>query len=202
MNWVEMIGYAGSALVLISMLMKSVVRLRVINLAGSLIFSVYALIIRSYPTAVMNIALVGINVYHLLHLSRPTRHFDVYEDSPGSAWVRKLLAMYAADIAAFFPEFRPDELPQGEARVFVVLEGSEAAGLLIGRKTGDGLAVDLDYSTPVYRDCSVGRALYAALPGFGVRSLTLDRVPESHKPYAKRMGFELREDGSARLKLS
>ena len=42
----ELIGYFGSALVVISMLMTSVVRLRIINLIGSVIFTCYALIIR------------------------------------------------------------------------------------------------------------------------------------------------------------
>ena len=60
---IELIGYFGSALVLVSMLMTSVVRLRLINLTGSVIFAVYALIIRSYPTALMNIALAGINIF-------------------------------------------------------------------------------------------------------------------------------------------
>ena len=64
----EIIGYTGSALVVISMLMTSIIRLRVINLIGSLIFTVYALLIRSYPTAAMNVFLVGINVWHLIHL--------------------------------------------------------------------------------------------------------------------------------------
>ena len=40
---VEIIGYIGSALVLVSMLMTSVVRLRIINLIGSVIFAGYAL---------------------------------------------------------------------------------------------------------------------------------------------------------------
>ncbi len=62
---IEIIGYIGSALVLVSMLMTSVVRLRIINLIGSVIFAGYALAIRSYPTAIMNICLAGINAYHL-----------------------------------------------------------------------------------------------------------------------------------------
>ena len=40
---IEMIGYLGSILVLISMLMSSVIKLRVINTIGSGIFCVYAL---------------------------------------------------------------------------------------------------------------------------------------------------------------
>ena len=58
---IEMIGYLGSVLVLISFLMSSVVKLRVINAVGSLVFAGYALIIHSYPTALMNFCLVGIS---------------------------------------------------------------------------------------------------------------------------------------------
>ena len=47
----ELVGYFASLLVLISLLMTSVVKLRVINMIGSLIFAVYALLICSYPTA-------------------------------------------------------------------------------------------------------------------------------------------------------
>ena len=42
---IEAVGYLGSALVLVSFLMSSVVKLRVVNTAGSLIFALYALII-------------------------------------------------------------------------------------------------------------------------------------------------------------
>ena len=67
---IEMIGYLGSILVLVSMLMSSVVKLRVINTIGSGIFAAYALMIHSYPTALMNGALVGINIYNLVKLNQ------------------------------------------------------------------------------------------------------------------------------------
>ncbi|NBH81388.1 hypothetical protein D7X88_00395 [bacterium C-53] len=67
---VEMIGYFASFLILVSFLMTSVVKLRIVNSAGALIFAVYALIIRSYPTAVMNLCLVGINMYYLYKLMK------------------------------------------------------------------------------------------------------------------------------------
>ena len=54
----ELVGYVGSGLVIVSMLMTSVARLRVINMIGSAIFTVYALLIHSYPTALMNLFLV------------------------------------------------------------------------------------------------------------------------------------------------
>ncbi|MBQ5897462.1 MAG: hypothetical protein IIW81_03245 [Oscillospiraceae bacterium] len=39
---IELIGYLGSILVLVSMLMSSVVKLRIINTVGSIIFTFYA----------------------------------------------------------------------------------------------------------------------------------------------------------------
>ena len=67
---IELVGYLGSVLVVVSMLMTSVVRLRVINSVGAGIFTVYALIIQSYPTALMNFCLVVINIYNLIRISR------------------------------------------------------------------------------------------------------------------------------------
>ena len=67
---IELFGYLGSFLVLISFLMTSVVKLRVINTIGSLIFMTYAVIIKSYPTAVMNFCLVLINLHYLWKMSK------------------------------------------------------------------------------------------------------------------------------------
>ena len=67
---IEMIGYLGSVLVVVAMLMTSVVKLRIINMIGASLFAVYALIIRSYPTALTNICLVVINIYNLMKLMK------------------------------------------------------------------------------------------------------------------------------------
>ena len=64
----EIIGYIGTAFVLLSFLMTSVVRLRVLNTIGSLVSLVYLLIRHAYPTAFMNAALVVINVIHLARM--------------------------------------------------------------------------------------------------------------------------------------
>ena len=66
----ELVGYFASLLVLVSLLMTSVVKLRVINMIGSFIFAVYALFISSYPTAVMNFCLVGVNIYFLIKMAK------------------------------------------------------------------------------------------------------------------------------------
>lgn len=67
---IEMIGYLGSILVVVSILMTSIVKLRIVNMLGSSISMVYALMIQSYPIAFMNLCLVIINIYNLMKLRK------------------------------------------------------------------------------------------------------------------------------------
>ena len=76
----ELIGYLGSLLVIVSMLMTSVVKLRVINTVGSVIFCGYALAIHSYPTAAMQVCLIIINIINLYKLHIPFLYYSAYKD--------------------------------------------------------------------------------------------------------------------------
>lgn len=190
---IEMIGYLGSALVLVSFLMASVVKLRVINSVGGLIFAVYALLIRSYPTALMNFCLVGINLYYLARLRHPDRQYTLIEERKDSSMLRAFLGHYAEDIASCFPGIRADA---EEADVICfVCHNMTPAGILLGkRREGGVLEILLDYSTPEYRDCSVGKYLYSRLPELQVDSLVFSREPGKHEAYLKKMGFERKND--------
>lgn len=188
--WIELFGYLGSALVVVSMLMSSVIRLRVINTIGSVIFAIYALIIHSYPTALMNFFLVGINIYQLIRLNSHAKHYDIFEEKTWDGYLAYFLNYYRSDIVTFFPMFSPDKLEREGTRVFCVCCDREVAGLLIGVQEGDTLSVLLDYSTPVYRDCSVGQYLYGRLPEYGIVHLTYSENNKNHVGYLQKMGFE------------
>lgn len=191
---IEMIGYLGSALVVVSMLMSSVIKLRVINTVGSAIFTVYALIIHSYPTALMNACLIGINICNLVKLTRKDKSYDLVECAPGDGLLRYLLDHYASDIRTYFPGFSPDS---GADRAYLVCCGGEPAGVLLGTDKGQGiLQVLLDYSTPTYRDCSIGAYLYANLGPRGVRTLVYaEQESQAHADYLTKMGF-VKQDGA------
>ena len=62
----EIIGYVGSALVLLSFLMSSVLKLRIINSIGSLASLIYGLLVHTYPTVIMNGALLIINIVFII----------------------------------------------------------------------------------------------------------------------------------------
>lgn len=195
-----MIGYLGSALAVVSMLMSSVIRLRVLNTTGSRIFAAYALMIHSCPTAMMNVLLIGINVYNLIKLTQKDRSYDLVEGAQGEGLLRYLLDYYREGVRAYFPDFLADS---GADRVYIVCCNGNPAGVLLGTDGGQGtLQVLLDYSTPTCRDCSIGAYLYSKLPLKGVHTLAFaGKETRAHAAYLTKMGF-VKENGVYMKRLS
>ena len=190
---IELIGYLGSALVVVSMLMASVVKLRVVNTVGSAIFMGYALVIGSYPTAVMNFFLIAINVYHLVRLFRSHKEYDLVAASPDDGFVKYFLDKYRADIAAHFPGFT--EKDARTDHVLLVCCSGDPAGIFLADDAGNGdLNVLLDYAVPAYRDTSAGRFLYARLKEKGYRRLIAMGDAKKHRDYLTHVGFKQEGD--------
>lgn len=74
-NWLEWLGYLASLIVLISLLMNSIIKLRWINLLGSSIFSLYGFLIGALPVGFMNLGIVLINIYHLVKIYHSKEYF-------------------------------------------------------------------------------------------------------------------------------
>ena len=75
---IELIGIVSTVLILFSMLFKTTtlkgdIRMRVLNLAGSAVFVVYGCLLPAISTAVLNGALVIVNIYHLVMLVRENK---------------------------------------------------------------------------------------------------------------------------------
>ena len=185
----EVFGYIGSALVVISLLMASVVKLRIINTIGSVISGTYALIIGSFPLALMNISLIIINLYYLYKLLRTKQEFEIVKSCGNDNMVKYFVERNMKDIGVFFPcvEFNNSN---EEAAYMVCCDGNPV-GILMGKDLGNGVMdVLVDYSVPAYRDCSVGAYLYAHLKEFGVKKLLFTQnKTEAHTDYLTKMGF-------------
>ena len=198
---IELFGYLGSALVVVSMLMTSVVKLRIINLTGSIIFAIYALIIKSYPTAFMNFFLVGINIYHLMKLRNTHKYFELVEADGNDGYLKFFLDRYEDDIRVFFPDY-PAGIQDCETVYEVCCDGA-VAGVMMGKEQdGKALEMVLDYSTPTCRDCSVGTFLYGKLGELGYQTLRVREANDKHAPYLQKMGFEKNLQGIWEKRLS
>lgn len=190
--WFEMVGYLGSVLVAISLMMESLWRLRIINLVGASFFTVYGVLIGAIPVAVLNALIVGIDVYYLWQMWRQKDYFHLLEVSHDSRYLKNFVEFYRKEIEEFFPSylFKPKE---DQLAVFV-LRNMVPAGLLIVRPRGSDADIFLDFVIPGYRDFRAGRFLFDESADYfhrrGIQRFVSDAGNARHESYLKRMGFQ------------
>ncbi len=186
---IECVGYLGSLLVVVSMLMTSVKKLRIVNTIGSIIFTTYALIIHSYPTAFMNFCLIIINIVQLKKLGSQGKHYQLVKVNAGEGMVKYLTEYYLSDITNFFPTIALDVASDCD-QAYIISCDTFPAGILLGNETDPGtITVIIDYATPAYRDSSVGKFLYDKLPEYGINRLVFPGKSRDHEDYLLKMGF-------------
>lgn len=196
----QLLGYAASILIAVSLLMRSIVRLRVINMLGAATFSVYGFLIGAYPVGILNMMTTAINVVQLARLQRRREIFRTLEIRPDSPYLRYFLDFQADDIRHFFPRFRYDvDSPEPGRLVVLVLRDLVPAGMLLGTIHGDRLDVQLDYVVPQFRDLKVGRFLFKDEIDFfrsrGIREIVSPADTPEHVRYLERVGFTCGSDG-------
>ncbi|HEU0052407.1 MAG TPA: hypothetical protein VFQ39_04485 [Longimicrobium sp.] len=188
----ELVGYAASALVVVSLMMSSLLKLRVVNLVGSATFALYGLLIHAYPVAATNGFIVLINLYYLRQMLRTREFFRVLPVRPHSEYLRYFLEFYAEDVQRFQPAFR--YAPEEGHLTFFVLRDATPAGLFIGEARDGSLCVLLDYVIPQYRDFKTGSFLFNEQAGFfrerGIREILSPAGSPAQATYLRRMGFE------------
>lgn len=195
MTWIEIIGYAASLLVAVSLSMKSLARLRALNLLGSLAFSVYGLVLGIYPVMVVNAYIAVINVVFLLRM-QPGRSEAFSLLAIGRAdngYLRRFLEFHAADIARFFPDFDPDRLVA--SRVVFILRDMLPVGLVMGHRDDRwNLVVDLDYVIPSHRDFRCAEYFYRAwrtvMDDDGIEGFLAHSEVDAHSNYLKKLNFQ------------
>jgi hypothetical protein len=188
----ELVGYLASVLIVVSLLMSSVYRLRVINLIGAAVFTVYGLLIGSIPVVLTNGVIVLIDVYYLAQMARSRTqgdYFEVVAVPTESPLLARFLAFHGADARRFQPEF--DGLRDDHA-AWMVLRNAMAVGVVLARLDGEVATIDLDYVAPAYRDQRAGTRFYTT-PGLfaphGIRRLRSVATVAAHRRYLEAMGF-------------
>lgn len=205
-SWLPFLGYVASMLIATSLLMRSIVRLRAINLAGAATFSVYGFLIGAYPVGILNLMTATINVVQLIRLQRRREIFRILDIRPNAPYLHYFLDFQSDDIHRFFPNFEYD--PQegdGTRLALLVLRDLVPAGVVLGVVRGGRLDVDLDYVVPQYRDLKVGRFLFvdeaAYFRGLGIREIVSPADTKAHAKYLVRIGFRPVEGNRYRLAL-
>ncbi|SMO41232.1 hypothetical protein SAMN06265379_101617 [Saccharicrinis carchari] len=195
----EWIGYAASLMIAISITMSSIVKFRILNLIGALIFSLYGFLIGALPVGFMNLFIAFVDLYFLIQIFKTKEAFEILEVRPNDNYLARYLQFNEREIQRFFPGFTYN--PEWNDLSFFVLRDMQVAGLFLAHRQADNvLRVRLDYVGPKYRDFKNGRYIYSRLRKYfsehGITMVLADAGSKNHLKYLKKIGFEEQPDGS------
>jgi len=192
----SIIGWGGSALVVLSLLQTRILRLRVLNLVGCVILVGFNAVVGVWPMVGMNAVLAVINVVHLWRLLRhrhDEKEYQVLQVDESDEYLGYILDRHQKEITRFNPGFTPGT----SQYAFLVQHGDRTVGVVLAHDAGDSRAqIDLDYAVPKYRDFTPGEFVYRRSDVFtdrGFRQVLASPRMRDSTPYLKNLGF--RRDG-------
>ena len=189
----ELFGYAASALIAVSLMMSSLLRLRLFNLAGALMFAVYGMLIHAYPVAGLNGIIVLVNCYHLTRMLRAKGFFQLLPLTPESVYLPYFLKFHEQEIRQILPDFQYQ--PATNHLTLFILRDCAPVGVFIAEKRPGGvLHVVLDFVIPGYRDLKLGRFLFGDQAEFfrqqGFKEIVIAPRTRQFRAYLAKVGFQ------------
>lgn len=194
MDYVQIIGYLGSALIAISLSMKNIYYLRRINLLGASTFAFYGLMMNAIPVFLLNSYIALIDIYYLIETKRKKEYFSLLQIGKGEcSLLSKFLNFYIQDIKLFFPNFEAEIIDKDKS--FFILRNLIPVGLFVYRELAeDEILIELDYAIPDYRDLKNARFVYFAQSNHfkakGYKTIRAITNVDKHKKYLIKIGFK------------
>lgn len=200
----EVIGWLGSAVLVISLLQTRVMRFRVLNTISCVVLIGYNAAVEVWPMAAMNVVLVAINLWVIARLLRrrhDPRAYDAVPIGVDEPYLRHLLDRHAHDISAFNPDL-PKDVTGSADHAFLVSTDDQLVGVVLSRAGGapDEQQVVLDYVLPPFRDFTPGEFVFRPDGPFaelGVRRLVASPGMAASEKYLRTVGFV--EEGDRRV---
>ncbi|WBW97269.1 GNAT family N-acetyltransferase [Oceanirhabdus sp. W0125-5] len=198
-NWLEWLGYLASLIVLISLLMSSILKLRWINLAGSCMFSLYGFLIGALPVGFMNLGIASINIYYLVKIYSTKEFFKILPTEGNSQYFNYFLDFYKTEIEKYSDKSQFNI--SNYDVIFYILRNMVPAGLFIGsRYNEDTLNIELDFVIPQYRDFKIGTHVFEHNKQYfmdkGYSKFISFSSKNEHIKYLKKMGFKESEENN------
>ena len=191
--WIEYFGTLASVVVAVSLTMKNIRRLRIINGVGAAGFAAYGALIGAWPVLALNAFILVVDIWFLARMRNDDARFDYLEvNGLQSVYVRKFIDFHLADIRTFQPEFDPGDT-EG-VKGCIILRDIRPVSVILYRTVGEGEArMLLDYSVPSHRDFLNARYFFdyvrrKVMPE-DVARLTTGGGSRVHRHYLERIGF-------------
>jgi len=192
-EYYQIIGYSGSLLIGVSLMMKNIRHLRKVNLFGAATFATYGLLVGAYPVLILNSFITIVDIYYLVQMNRKKELFSLMPVLDNRhLFLNKFLDHYSKDIHRFFPSCSREEIDT--AHCYFILRNLLPVGLFIYKELSpEKIEVLIDYAIPDYRDMKNARFIYDAESDFlkekGYKEISAVSTVPKHRRYLLNVGF-------------
>lgn len=188
-TYVEIIGNTAGVIVLVSLLMRSLVKLRWINLLGALIFCCYGLLVNAPAIVITNLGISIIDIWFLYKMSTVRDNFKLVVAELNSGYYNHFIKSNTDDIKLFFGDFTVAKSDS----IYFVLSNGIVAGLLVGRIKNKNFHILIDYVLPEYRDFKLGKYFLEENLSFfkqmGIDNLYAKPFSDKYRNYLIQLNF-------------
>lgn len=184
--YLEIFGYIGTLLVILSMAMRSVKKLRIFNICGSFISMIYAAECNTWPIVIMNATLIVINFYHLMRSKHRSRCAECVQVSLTDRATSYFLTFFENGIKESFPSYIYQSNIDAEAHIVYIED--KVAGILIGKCEGDAFMADMYYVIKKFRYLS-DKTVIATLAEREIKRISVPCENTDVQRYFEKMGY-------------
>ncbi len=188
----EWIGYIASAIVLVSLLMSSIKKLRWINLFGALLFGAYGFMIGSIPTGLMNLGIVVIDIYFLYRMYLSKEYLRILPIEEDTEYLKYFLDFYKKDISKF-QDLEKLDISKSIIKLYLLRNMNPAGVFVCDEYDNHTLEIVFDYVIPLFRDFKIGSFVFGKQKLYflskGYNRFVVFTESKEHIKYLKKMGF-------------
>lgn len=188
----ELVGYIASTIIVISMMISSLVGLRIVNSLGAVLFAVYGILIDAYPVSVLNTLVVIINIYQLYRLNCLNKSLKIIQIPATSEYLDNFLEFHKNDLSRY-SQLSKKTLSEIDTCI-LTLRKTNLVGVVLG-KTDENhrLNVTLDYVEPQYHGVKIRQHLYVLNKQYfkdkGFTSIVVSNINKTHAFNLRQVGF-------------
>ncbi len=139
--YLEIFGYFGTALVIVSMMMTSMLKFRIINMCGGTISLVYAILVNAWSVVVVNASLVIINLIQAIKEITTRGDYHAVKVSYDDAMLNYFISLYKSDIEKELGAL--DSCISADNSVHIIFNKGEAMGISATKEMGEAPSIYL-----------------------------------------------------------
>lgn len=188
---VEIIGYIASVAIALSLLMTNVLKLRIINLVGALIFVYYGYLINAKAVMAVNLFIAFVDIYYIYRLKHHTSVFRFLKTGYPNVIVKEFIRSYYDDIVKYFPKFPYED--ETALNYYLIVRNFMVVGLFAYKKIDENnFEIVLDYIVKDWRDLKNAISFFNyihEIEEFRGKTFSVSTTNTEHQKYLLRIGF-------------